>query len=52
MDKDNISEQAKIYKNQYMREWRKKNKDKVKRYNAEYWERYAKRMKSEEKEGK
>jgi hypothetical protein len=25
----------------YMREWRKKNPDKVKQYNATYWERKA-----------
>lgn len=32
---------AKQSRAEYLREWRKKNKDKVKQYNQSYWERKA-----------
>lgn len=33
---------AKKARNEYMKEWRKKNKDKVKETNRKYWENKAK----------
>ena len=42
-----VTAEAKAEMAKYMREWRKKNKDKVKDYNAKYWEKKAK----EQKEG-
>lgn len=38
MDK-NLSEQARQEKIDYYRAWRKRNKDKIKKYNTQYWER-------------
>ena len=35
-------------RNAYFREWRKKNKDKVSKYNREYWERKALKLESEQ----
>lgn len=37
-------------KNLYLREWRKKNKKRVKQYNETYWQRVAKKMNSQEME--
>lgn len=37
-----MSEDAREKKNAYLREWRKKNKDKVKEINKRYWEKKAK----------
>ena len=34
----------------YFREWRAKNKDKVKKHNATYWEKRAKRILAEREE--
>lgn len=34
-------------RNEYLREWRKKNKDKVKKYNDGYWQRKAEKEKRE-----
>jgi len=36
-----IDEMAQSEKNEYLRNWRAKNKEKVKRYNNEYWKRKA-----------
>lgn len=36
---------AREIKNKYLREWRKKNPDKVKAANARYWEKKAAEMK-------
>ena len=36
------------YKNQYYREWRAKNKERLKKINAKYWKKYAERKKQEE----
>lgn len=43
-----MSEEARLKRNAYLREWRKKNKDKVKEINKRYWERKAKITDSEE----
>ena len=37
-----MSEEAREKKNAYLREWRKKNKDKIKEINKRYWEKKAK----------
>lgn len=34
-------DQARAVQRQYLREWRRKNPDKVKAYNRRYWERRA-----------
>ena len=34
-------EQAREIQRQYLREWRRKNKDKVRKYNEAYWKRKA-----------
>lgn len=39
------AEARKAY-NEYMRNWKKKNKEKVKIYNANYWKKKAKEKKS------
>ncbi|MGO1470710.1 MAG: hypothetical protein ACTHW2_11865 [Tissierella sp.] len=36
-----LSEQAKKVKREYLREWRKKNKDKVAEHQKRYWEKKA-----------
>ena len=33
-----MNDKAREERNAYLRAWRKKNKDKVKKYNATYWE--------------
>jgi predicted nucleic acid-binding Zn ribbon protein len=35
---DQLSKQARDAKNEYQRQWKKANKDKVKQYNINYWE--------------
>lgn len=37
-----LSKEARRARAQYMRQWRAKNKDKVRRYQKNYWERVAK----------
>lgn len=37
-----MDEKAKEARNKYMREWREKNKDKVKKAQEKYWEKKAK----------
>lgn len=37
-----MDEKEREERNAYMREWRKKNKDRVKEYNSSYWERKSK----------
>lgn len=39
-----LSEEAKVLKRKYHREWQRKNKDKVKEYNERYWERKAEEL--------
>lgn len=36
--KKELSEQAKSIRNQYQRSWRRRNADKMRNYNANYWE--------------
>ena len=43
-----MDEKAREERNAYMREWRKKNKDRVKKYNFSYWERKSKSKREEE----
>ena len=47
--KKELSQKAKDMRNKYFREWRAKNKDKVKRYNDNYWANKVERL--AEKEG-
>ena len=39
--KTQMSEAARQKANEYQRNWKQKNPDKVKRYNVDYWERKA-----------
>ena len=48
MSKKRICEQAAELRRAYQREWRRKNRDKVKESNRRYWERKALRMAEEE----
>jgi hypothetical protein len=41
---NNMSKDAKDARNEYMRKWRARNKDKVREYNQRYWERKAQEM--------
>lgn len=34
-----LEQKIKDEKNEYQREWRSRNKDKIKKYNQRYWER-------------
>lgn len=45
---EKLSDKAREKRNQYAREYRKKNKDKIAEYNRRYWEKKA----QEEKEDK
>ena len=36
-----MTAEARAAQREYLRQWRAKNKDKVKRYSAEYWQRKA-----------
>lgn len=47
-----MSEAAKQARRNYLREWRKKNADKVKRQQISYWERKAAESKPETEESK
>ena len=49
MNEKEIAELARIERNQYHREWRAKNPDKVKERNRKYWERRA--LKAVEQKG-
>lgn len=42
---------AKELQRQYLREWRKKNKDKVREYNEQYWLRKARKENEGKKDG-
>ena len=41
---ENLTEAVREAKRQYMREWRKKNPERVKANNRRYWERKAQQM--------
>lgn len=43
MTKAQLTQKAREARNRYYREWRKRNKDKVKESNKRYWERKAKK---------
>lgn len=45
--KTNMKDNARELKNAYLREWRKKNKDKVKEHNRRYWEKKASQLEGE-----
>ena len=47
----NIQDAARQQRLEYFRQWRAKNKDKVKKHNEDYWMRRAKRMMDEEQGG-
>lgn len=39
-----LSAEAKMLKNQYQKEWRKRNKEKVKEYTNKHWEKKVKEL--------
>ena len=41
-----MTEEAKKARQEYRREWQRKNKDRVKEYNERYWEKKAAAMKA------
>lgn len=43
-----MTEEARKARNEYMKEWRKNNKDKVRANNQRYWEKRASRSKGKE----
>ncbi|WP_353052391.1 hypothetical protein [Bacillus thuringiensis] len=43
-EQETISSDPRELRNAYLREWRKKNKEKVKKYQDRYWEKKAKEM--------
>lgn len=45
-----LKEAARQERNRYAREWRKKNKERVKANNARYWERRAEKIIKEREE--
>lgn len=47
-----MTEEAKAAAAAYMREWRAKNKDKVKDYNRKHWEKIAEERKKRQETGK
>lgn len=48
-----LSDEARELRNAYMREWRRKNKERNKQISADYWERKAEELRRErEKESK
>lgn len=49
MDVEKLQERAVELRRAYQREWRRKNKDKVRANNLRYWERKAQKAAQEEK---
>jgi len=43
-----LSDEARELRNAYMREWRRKNKDKVRKSVADHWERKAAELKEQQ----
>ena len=43
-----LTDEALKLKREYFRNWRKKNRDKVRRYNTEYWQKKALQAKKSE----
>ena len=50
MNEQKLSSKAMEVKREYAKQWRAKNRDKVKEANRKYWERKAQQMKSGESE--
>ena len=48
---EQLTQQEREARAQYFRNWRRKNKEKVKRYNQTYWQRRAERMANEDVDG-
>lgn len=46
----NMSEAAKAARREYDRQWREKNRDKITKYQIEFWERKAKKIAAIEQE--
>lgn len=46
-----MSAEAKAARNAYLREWRKKNPNKVRQHQENYWQRQAERQEAEDREG-
>lgn len=44
MDKQKMTEQARLLKNKQLREWRKNNPKKVKQHQVNYWNKKAEQM--------
>ena len=44
MENQTLSPEAIAVRKEYFRDWRAKNKDKVKKHNQNYWERKAKQL--------
>jgi len=42
-----LSEEARVARNQYVKEWRANNKDRVREANRKYWERRAAKLAAE-----
>ena len=51
MNKKQLKEKALEMRRAYQREWRRKNRDKVRASNLRYWERKAQRENQEEGQG-
>ena len=47
-----MTEEARLARNAYMRQWKANNRDKVKRYRETYFQRLADKMKAESAEAK
>ena len=47
-----MQKNAKDARNEYYRQWRANNKDRIREYNARYWKRRAERMAQEQAAGK
>lgn len=46
MEKTELTKEARAAKNEYMKQWRAKNKDRVRAINQRYWEKRAKEIKA------
>ena len=48
MDKKQMTEQARLLKNKKLREWRKRNPERVKQHEVNYWNKKVEQMQKEE----
>jgi hypothetical protein len=46
-----LTEKAKQARREYENAWRRKNRDRVKQYNAQYWEKRARKIKEAGSDG-